>query len=115
MTDIPPASPDTGDAAAPAPATQPATVPPGGADPGRAARRRAPRDPDDVRPLRVNTPRVVLAGTALWGIALVVTLLVPPLHSGGNDWWPQACAVGVVLGAIGYAYVRRGRGNAAAA
>ena len=66
-------------------------------------------------PLRVNTPKIILLGTMLWAVALVVTLLVPNLHTGERDWWPYACVAGIVLGLIGWAYVRRGRGNAEAA
>jgi hypothetical protein len=56
--------------------------------------------------------RIVEVGIALWVVALVVTLVVPALHEGGRDWWPWACVAGIVLGGIGWAYVRRGRGNA---
>lgn len=72
-------------------------------------------DPAQVPPLRVDTARVLLAGTVLWAVALVVTLVVPSLHSNDRDWWPMTCAAGVVLGLLGYGYVRRGRGNAAGA
>ena len=74
-----------------------------------------PAPPRTVEPLGVDVPRVVLAGIVVWAIALAVTLLVPALHTGRRDWWPWACVAGVVIGALGLAYVRRGRGNAAAA
>lgn len=66
-------------------------------------------------PLRVNTPRVILAGIVLWAIFGVVTLLVPALHEGERDFWPWMCLAGIILGLLGYVYVRRGRGNAEAA
>jgi hypothetical protein len=66
-----------------------------------------------VQPLPVSTQRIILAGIGCWVLALVVTLVVPGLHTGVRDWWPWACVAGIVLGAIGYAYVARGRGNAA--
>ena len=44
---------------------------------------------------------------------LIVTLAVPALHEGDRHWWPWCCVAGIVLGLIGYSYVRRGRGNAA--
>ena len=66
-------------------------------------------------PLRVNTPRVILIGTLLWALFGVLTLVVPALHEGDRDFWPWMCLAGVVLGFIGYGYVRRGRGNAEAA
>jgi hypothetical protein len=56
--------------------------------------------------------KIVEAGIALWAVALVVTLLVPVLHEGSRDWWPWVCVSGIVLGGIGWLYVRRGRGNA---
>jgi hypothetical protein len=72
-----------------------------------------PRPP--LQPLAVDTVRIVLAGTALFGVALLVTLLVPTLHSGERDWWPWACVSGLALGLIGLLYIARGRGNAAGA
>lgn len=62
--------------------------------------------------LQVPTQRVIQVGLVLWALALVVTLLVPALHEGERDWWPWACVAGLVLGAVGLLYVRRGRGNA---
>lgn len=61
-------------------------------------------------PLR--TGPVVLIGVAVWTVALVVTLAVPALHAGDRHWWPWACVAGIALGLAGYAYLRRGRGNA---
>lgn len=69
--------------------------------------------PQPVEPLAVNTARIIQAGTAVWAVALVVTLVVPGLHTGDRSWWPWACVTGVVLGAIGLLYLRRGKGNAA--
>jgi hypothetical protein len=71
--------------------------------------------PAPTQPLPVNTAKIIWAGMACWSVALVVMLLVPPLRSGSRDWWPWACVTGLVLGAMGLAYVRRGRGNAAGA
>jgi hypothetical protein len=34
------------------------------------------------------------------------------LHAGDRDWWPWTCVAGMGLGAIGWVYLRRGRGNA---
>lgn len=59
--------------------------------------------------------RVTLLGIVGWAIALAVILLVPSLHEGERDWWPWVPVYGVVLGLLGYVYVRRGRGNASAA
>ena len=69
----------------------------------------------EIQPLAVDTIRIVLAGTAVFAAALVVTLLVPALHAGERDWWPWACLSGLALGMIGLLYISRGRGNAAGA
>lgn len=75
--------------------------------------------PDAHRPgaltLAVRSDRIVLIGIGLWVAALVVVLLVPALHTGDRAWWPWACVSGLVLGLLGWAYLRRGRGNAAEA
>ena len=71
--------------------------------------------PDPTQPVAVDTARIVLAGLACWAVALVVVLAVPALHTGERDWWPWTCVAGLVLGLLGLAYVRRGRGNAAGA
>ena len=70
---------------------------------------------DDLLPVKVDVLRVLEIGTALWVIALVLTLVVPALHQDGRDWWPWTCVAGAVLGGIGWAYIKRGRGNASAA
>ncbi len=70
---------------------------------------------EPLQPLAVDTARVVLVGLAVWALALVLTLAVPSLRTGERDWWPWACVTGLVLGGLGLAYLRRGRGNAAAA
>ena len=69
-------------------------------------------DGPPIAPLAVPTVRIVRAGLACWVVALAVTLLVPALRTGERDWWPWACVAGLLLGGLGYAYVRRGRGNA---
>jgi hypothetical protein len=76
----------------------------------------APATPHpELQPLAVDSVRIVVGGTALFAVALVITLLVPTLHSGDRDWWPWACVSGLALGLIGLAYILRGRGNAAGA
>ena len=68
-----------------------------------------------LEPLAWSSARIVLGGLVLWALALVVTLAVPALHTGERDWWPWCCVAGLALGSLGYAYMRRGRGNAAGA
>jgi hypothetical protein len=63
----------------------------------------------------VPTKVLVAVGTAAWSVALVVTLLVPSLHTGDRSWWPWTCVAGIALGACGWWYVARGKGNAAGA
>jgi hypothetical protein len=58
--------------------------------------------------------RLTLIGTAIWLVALVLSLAVPGLHHGSRHWWPWAALAGVLLGVVGAAYLHRGRGNAAA-
>jgi len=69
--------------------------------------------PRNLQPLHVPTKRIIRLGLLAWVVALVATLAVPTLHEGERSWWPWACVSGLVLGRIGYAYVARGRGNAA--
>ncbi|MGY1694573.1 MULTISPECIES: DUF2530 domain-containing protein [unclassified Geodermatophilus] len=54
-------------------------------------------------PLRVDTARVVLAGTALWGVALVVVLL---LGDRVARVWTWTCVAGIVLPFVGLAIMR---------
>lgn len=68
-----------------------------------------------LQPIWVPMARIVEIGTGLWAVALAVVLVVPSLHEGSRSWWPWCCVAGIVLGIVGYAYLRRGRGNAAEA
>ena len=54
-------------------------------------------------PLRVDTVRVVLAGTALWAVALVVLLF---LGDRVDRVWTWTCVSGIVLPAIGLGIMR---------
>ena len=76
------------------------------------ARPADPTAPEQIAPLPVPMLRIIEVGLAVWVVALVVTLVVPALHEGDRDWWPWTCVAGFVLGAMGWTYVRRGRGNA---
>jgi hypothetical protein len=55
-------------------------------------------------PLRVDTVRVVLAGAALWAIALVVLLL---LGDRVDRVWTWTCVAGIALAGVGLAVMRR--------
>jgi hypothetical protein len=68
-----------------------------------------------VEPIAVPTRMIIGVGMGLWAIALVVTLVVPSLHTGDRSWWPWTCVAGIALGAFAMWFVSRGRGNAAGA
>ena len=54
-------------------------------------------------PLRVDTVRVVLAGTALWVVALVVLLL---LGDRVDRMWTWTCVAGIALAFVGLGVMR---------
>jgi hypothetical protein len=54
-------------------------------------------------PLQVDTLRVVLAGTALWAVALVVLLV---LGDRVDRMWTWTCVAGIGLAAIGIGIMR---------
>ena len=54
-------------------------------------------------PLRVDTARVVLAGTAVWVVALVVLLL---LGDRVDRVWTWTCLAGVALAFVGLGVMR---------
>jgi Protein of unknown function (DUF2530) len=54
-------------------------------------------------PLQVDTAKVVLAGTALWAVALVVLLL---LGDRVDRSWTWTCVAGIVLAGLGFARMR---------
>jgi Protein of unknown function (DUF2530) len=65
--------------------------------PGARPQRKAPP------PLRVDTARVVLIGTALWAVALVVLLL---LGDRVDPVWIWTCVAGIGLAVIGLGIMR---------
>ena len=86
-----------------------------GPDAGAGRVTGGPDTTQELQPLAVSTARVVVWGQLAWVVALVVILAVPSLHQGQRDWWPWVPVAGIVLGLVGFSYVRRGRGNAAGA
>ena len=58
-------------------------------------------------PVDVDLGRVMLVGTAVWGVAFVVA--GPRQHHGDDASWTPAwvCATGVVLGLLGMGWARR--------
>ncbi len=54
-------------------------------------------------PLRVDTARVVLAGTAVWVMALVVLLL---LGDRVDRMWTWTCVAGIALAGVGLGVMR---------
>ena len=71
--------------------------------------------PAPVEPLAVPTRPIIGVGIGLWVLALVVTLVVPELHTGDRSWWPWTCVTGIALGAFAWWFVGRGHENAARA
>jgi Protein of unknown function (DUF2530) len=68
--------------------------------------------PEEPQPLASDAARMLEIGMVLWGIALVVSLLLPALHEGDRQWWPWTCVAGIAGGGLALLYIRRGRGNA---
>ena len=67
----------------------------------------APRRPAP-EPLETSDVKVVAIGTALWAIALALTLILHDrLADEGNDDWVWIAAAGTFLGVIGLWHVRR--------
>ena len=64
----------------------------------------SPADP--LAPVPVNVRRIVLATTALWAVALVVSLV---LWSHIDHVIVWTCLAGTVLGLVGYAQIARHR------
>lgn len=62
--------------------------------------------PEPIEPLHVDLTKVVAWGTAAWGVALVVTVVLAAV--GRTGWLPVAvCAVGMALGGVGAWWARR--------
>jgi hypothetical protein len=58
----------------------------------------------------VDAVPVVVAGTGLWALGLVMTVVLHEwLEDSGRGWWVGACAWGVALGLIGLWHTRRRR------
>ena len=63
-----------------------------------------------VAPLDVDAVRTVQIGTALWAIALVVTVVFrEQLHDDSREWWIWTCVAGVILGLMGIVITTRRR------
>lgn len=74
-----------------------------------------PREDITVPEVGLRTITLVKWGILGWAVVLVVLLLVPSLREGERSWWIWVPVAGMLLGALGYVYLRRGRGNAAMA
>jgi uncharacterized membrane protein YdcZ (DUF606 family) len=50
----------------------------------------------------------VAVGTAVWLLLFVIGLFIrDELTTGGREWWIWTAGAGVVLGLVGYVYLRR--------
>jgi hypothetical protein len=73
-----------------------------------------PEQPRRVAPLDVDAVRTVQVGTAVWALALVVTLVAKDaLVDDGRGWWIWTCVAGVVLGLMGIVITTRRRSRLA--
>lgn len=64
----------------------------------------------DPAPVETDGVTVVAVGTALWALAFLVLLPgYPRLAAAGQGWVLWTCAVGVALGLLGIAVLRRRR------
>lgn len=72
-----------------------------------------PRRPDPL-PLETDDVPVVVAGTALWALALLALLpFTGRLADDGRLWWLWTCAAGIAVGLFGIRYCRRRRAGRA--
>lgn len=71
----------------------------------------------EVRPPAVTLRTITLVGWGIlvWAVVLAVLLLAPSLRAGERSWWVWVPVAGMALGALGYGYLRRGKGNASEA
>jgi hypothetical protein len=82
------------------------------ADPSRDPQDLAGPDTVTVPDPQLRTIVLVRWGIVVWAVALVVLLAAPELRTDGRGWWLWVPVAGIVLGALGHAYLARGRGNA---
>ena len=62
----------------------------------------------ELKPMEVDLARIVLLGTVLYAIAAVFLLpMQSSLNHDGRGRWPWVAVSGVVLGLIGYFFVKR--------
>ncbi|ASR56434.1 DUF2530 domain-containing protein [Cellulomonas sp. CW35] len=67
-----------------------------------------PIDQPPPPPVEVDLARVTVVGSALWLLALVVTVVLALV--GTTGWTPVAvCATGLALGGLGYRWAARRR------
>jgi hypothetical protein len=50
----------------------------------------------------------IAIGTAVWALLFVIGLVIrQDLENSGREWWIWTTAAGVVLGVVGFVYLRR--------
>lgn len=55
-----------------------------------------------------NAP--VAVGTGVWALLFVIGLFIrPDLAESGREWWIWSALAGIVIGLLGYVYLRRRR------
>jgi hypothetical protein len=93
--EVPPAADGAGD------------VPVGGA---AAATTSVTAEAPHVDALDVDGVTAVAVGTAAWGVALVLCLVLRDrLADAGHGWWAWVCFAGMAFGLAGLVFVRRRR------
>ena len=64
----------------------------------------------EVKPYVTDDVRIAAAGTAVWVVLLIVSIIEwHYLKTHGREWWLATCACGVVLGSVGQWFLRRRR------
>ena len=61
-----------------------------------------------LAPVQFSEITPVVIGTVIWALLFVIGLFLrPTLADDGRGWWVWSAGAGVVLGLVGYLYLRR--------
>jgi hypothetical protein len=63
----------------------------------------------DPPPLETDDVKIIAGGTAAWGAALVVLLVLRLAGRDIHTWWITMCVCGLLLGLVGVRYCQRRR------
>ncbi|MER7503292.1 DUF2530 domain-containing protein [Nonomuraea pusilla] len=59
----------------------------------------------DPEPIKTNDTAAIAIGTAAWGVALVLLLILRPAPE--HQWWIWTCVTGIAFGLFGLWFVNR--------